>query len=229
MNTVIFGANGPTGRLLVSQALNHGHTVTAAVRNPEAFDLPGVRVLRTDVLNAAAVSDAVAGADVVLSSLGVPFGRKPIDTYSRGTANIVAAMEQHGVRRLLVTSSSAADPSVRFKNSGGGALLEVMKPLVIFGFGRSTYVDMLRMEKLVAASGLDWTIVRPSGLFGADTVSEYEVEEDHVRGAFTSRLDLATFMVEAAEGDEWVGRKAAIATRVGVPKLSEFFRAEALK
>jgi nucleoside-diphosphate-sugar epimerase len=138
-------------------------------------------------------------------------------------------MKHHGVRRLLVTSSSAADPAVRFKNSGGGLLLESLKPLVIFTMGRTTYVDMRRMELLVSASGLDWTIVRPSGLFNADTVSDYAVAQNHVRGAFTSRIDLANFMVTALESDAWIGENVALATREGAPKVLEFFRGEALK
>ena len=226
MNIVIFGASGPTGALLVEQAVTAGHTVTAAVRSPRP--IPGATVVQTDVLDAAAVSGVVKGRDAVLSAIGVPFGRKPIDTYSRGTANIVAAMKQHGVKRLILTSSSATDPSVRFKNSGGGALLEALKPLVIYGFGRTTYVDMRRMEKLVRESGLEWTIVRPSGLFDTDAASDYLVGPDHVRGGFTSRLDLARFMVSALDGDEWVGRNAAIATLVGVPTVREFLRSQAL-
>jgi putative NADH-flavin reductase len=231
VNTLIFGANGPTGRRLVEQALEHGHEVTAAVRRPDSFEVehPRLRVATVDVLDPAQVDAVVSGADAVLSSLGVPFGRQPIEVYSKGTGNIVAAMEKHGVRRLLVTSSSAADPAVRFKNSGGGLLLESLKPLVIFTMGRTTYVDMLRMERLVADSGLDWTIVRPSGLFDADGVSDYLAAEDHVRGAFTSRVDLASFMVDALDDGRWVGRKVAIATREGAPKTLEFFRSQALK
>jgi putative NADH-flavin reductase len=231
MNTVIFGANGATGRRIVEQALEHGHTVTAAVRKPEAFELehPRLTVAKVDVLDPAQVDAVVAGADAVLSSLGVPFGRKPIDVYSKGAANIVKAMKHHGVRRLLVISSSAADPAVRFKNSGGGLLLESLKPLVIFTMGRTTYVDMRRMELLVSSSGLDFTIVRPSGLFNTDTVSDYAVAENHVRGAFTSRIDLADFMVTALQDDTWIGRNAALATREGAPKVLEFFRSEALK
>lgn len=231
MNTVIFGASGATGRCLVEQALGHGHAVTAAVRKPEAFDIEHARltVTKVDVFDGAQVDAVVAGADAVLSSLGVPFGRQPIDVYSAGTGNIVAAMKEHGVRRLVVTSSSAVDPAVRFKNSGGGLLLESLKPLVIFTMGRTTYVDMYRMESLVASSGLDWTIVRPSGLFDTDEVSDYLVAEGHVRGAFTARIDLANFMVTALGDDAWVCRKPAIATTEGTPRVLDFFRSQALK
>ena len=45
MNIVIFGANGPTGRLLTQQALEKGYMVTAFTRHPEAFPIPSrVRV-----------------------------------------------------------------------------------------------------------------------------------------------------------------------------------------
>jgi regulation of enolase protein 1 (concanavalin A-like superfamily) len=81
----------------------------------------------------------------------------------------------------------------------------------------------------VASSDLEWTIVRPSGLFDADHVSDYLVADDHVRGAFTSRIDLADFMVRVLDDDRWTGRKVAIATREGAPKTLEFFRSQALK
>jgi putative NADH-flavin reductase len=53
MNLVIFGANGPTGRLLTKQALDKGHTVTAVTRHPEMFPLQHecLRVLHGDVFD----------------------------------------------------------------------------------------------------------------------------------------------------------------------------------
>ena len=94
MKIVIFGANGPTGRLLTKQALAEGHAVTAVTRHPEAFPLKHacLQVLGGDVYDLEAVEKAVTGQDAVLSTLGVPFSRKPIRVYSEGTANIVQAM-----------------------------------------------------------------------------------------------------------------------------------------
>jgi putative NADH-flavin reductase len=93
MNIVIFGANGATGKILTKQALDSEHTVTAVTRHPEAFPLRDARlnVMGGDVFDLALVEQAIAGQDAVLSTLGVPFSRKPITIYSQGMAHIVQA------------------------------------------------------------------------------------------------------------------------------------------
>ena len=54
---------------------------------------------------------AISGRQAVLSSLGVPFSLKPITVYSQGMANIVQAMQHHGVRRLVCVSATPVDTS----------------------------------------------------------------------------------------------------------------------
>lgn len=140
MNIVIFGANGPTGREVTAQALAEGHTVTAITRHPEGFPLQDerLRVLRGDVYDLASVEQAVAGQDAVLSTLGVPYSRKPITIYSQGVEHIMQAMRRNGVRRLVCVSSSATDPQVRFHDTHGGFVFEkVLKPLIVFGMGKT--------------------------------------------------------------------------------------------
>lgn len=121
MRITVFGANGPTGRLLTGQALAAGHQVTAVTRQPESFLLHHDRleIVGADVLDPVAVDAVVAQRDAVLSTLGVPAGKEPISTYSRGVGTIVAAMERHRVRRLPVVSSSGVDPH---PYSDGGVL-----------------------------------------------------------------------------------------------------------
>src|SRR4051794_1114033 len=104
MKVVIFGANGPTGRLATGRALAEGHSVVAVTRQPRGFPIRGreLTVVGADVLDAAAVRDAVAGADAVVSVLGVPFTRERVETYSIGAENIVAGMREGGTARLIV-------------------------------------------------------------------------------------------------------------------------------
>jgi putative NADH-flavin reductase len=229
MNIVVFGANGQTGQLLTKQALAEGHAVTAVTRRPEAFPLQSARlqVMRGDVFDLASVEQAVSGQDAVLSTLGVPFTRKPITVYSQGMAHILAAMNRFGVRRLACISSSATGGD---HDTGGGFIFDkVLQPIVISTIGRTTYADMARMETLVMNSALDWVIVRPSGLFNTPVVTDYQVAETQIRGQFTSRTDLADFMLKQVTHDQYLRKIMAIATYAMVPSVFQFMTQEAFK
>ena len=159
MRILIVGGSGPTGRQLVHQALARGYRVTALVRRPESFKLTHehLTVVRGDVLDPAAVDAAVAGQEAVLSTLGHKRWMIPTRILSAGTANVLAAMKTRGVRRFVcVTSLGVGDSWWRM---GLYYTLFVLPVILQFYFW-----DKLRQERLVRASGLDWTIVRPGAL-----------------------------------------------------------------
>ncbi|MCW7946575.1 NAD-dependent epimerase [Streptomyces hygroscopicus] len=228
MKLILFGANGKAGRRLTRQALEAGHRVTAVTRHPDVFPLAHehLDVVKADVYVEDDVVKAVHGADAVLSMLGVPFSRDPISIYSAGVANIVAAMRRHGVTRIVTVSSSALDP--RPHADGGIVLNRVLQPLITRTIGKTTYADMTAMETLLADSDLDWTVLRPSGLFDAKTVSDYRLQEDHADGIFTSRADLAACLLAQAGDRRWSGRRVAVTTTAGAPTLWQLIRREAL-
>lgn len=88
---------------------------------PEAFPLRDARlnVMGGDVFDLALVEQAVAGQDGVLSTLDVPFSRKPITIHSQGLAHIVQAMNHPGVRRVVCASSSATGTN---HDTGNGSI-----------------------------------------------------------------------------------------------------------
>lgn len=227
MKIAVFGANGPTGRILTAQALDAGHVVTAVTRRPHDFPLsaPGLRVVGADVYNFEDVSAVIEGNDAVLSTLGVPYSRQPITVYSVGTANIIRAMGKHGVRRLVCVSSSATDTTA---GPHGGFLFDkVLQPLVTKLLGKTLYEDMRRMETAVAASGLDWTIMRPSGLFETESITDYKMAVDYINGIFTSRTDLADSMLQQLTSVEFVRKTVAVATFAQKPSLIQLLFREA--
>ena len=228
MNIVVFGANGPTGRVLTQRALDAGHQVTALTRRPAEFppSHPSLTVVYGDVFNADDVDAVVTGQDAALSTLGVPYGRTEVHVYSQGARNILTAMERNGVRRFAGVTSSATQPNPR--PQGGFFFEKVVQPFVIGVLGRTVYADMRRMEELVRASPLDWTIVRPSGLFDAETVSDYRTGEGHVDGTFTSRADLADLLLRQATDDTWTRKLVAIATLENTPTMLQMLRREAV-
>jgi putative NADH-flavin reductase len=217
MKLTIFGASGATGRRLVEQAIDAGHTVSALTRRPDRMPpRAGLRVVGGDVADPGAVEATVAGSDAVLSALGVSYSRKPISVYSQGTSNIIAAMHRQGVKRLVVVSSAPLDPAYRASDSL--LFTRVLEPLFMRRPGRTTYQDMRRMESLVQASDLDWTIIRSCWLFDAAEVTDYRLANS-ADGMFTSRADLAASMLAQLADDRFIRKAVGVATTAGTPSI----------
>ncbi|WP_437745063.1 SDR family oxidoreductase [Sorangium sp. So ce1504] len=211
MKLVIFGANGPVGLLLVRQALDKGHTVTAVTRRASSFPIAATErltVMQGDVLRLEDVERAVAGQDAVLSTFGVPFTRKPVTVYTEGITNIIAAMKAAGVRRIVAVTSGGTRPGIDWKD--GIFFSIVLKSFI----GKTLYEDQRRMENILMSSGLAWTIARPARLVDTPQVTHYRVEEAYVvkGGSRTSRRDLADFMLEHASRPDQLGKAVAIGT-----------------
>jgi putative NADH-flavin reductase len=231
MKLAIFGANGVTGRLLTKQALVEGHTVTAVTRHPETFPLrqESLQVMQGDVFDLASVQQAVCGQDAVLSILGVPYSNKPIRLYSTGIAHIIQAMHGAQVCRLICVSSSALDPRARGHDTGGGFIFEKMiKPFILNRLGRTSYEDMHKMELRVMNSDLDWTIIRPSGLFETVEVTDYRVAQSFV-GRYTSRTDLADCMLKLLANKQYLHQTVAVATVSVQPSMLRLILKEAFQ
>ena len=129
MKLAILGASGSVGRELVTQALAAGHDVTVLVRHtPRSgqFDRR-VTVVQGDADDPGSVDRAVAGSDAVLSALGHAKG-SPRDLLAAATSNTIAAMQAHGIRRLVVLAS----PSVTDQGGPAESLLPFCSPCHAF-------------------------------------------------------------------------------------------------
>lgn len=225
MKLAVFGASGPTGLQVVRQALAAGHRVTAVTRKPDAFPLGSadLEIVGADVTDPEGVERAFADIEAIVSTFGVPYSREPITVYSEGIANITRAMVRHGIQRLVCVSST----TVATEEAPGETFFwrKVVIPFLLNRLGRTLYDDMQRMEAIVRASGLDWTIVRPAGLFdAADPTDDYEVSARRLRGRFTSRADLAQTLVREATKPEHPRSIIEVVTRSGNPSPMLFFK-----
>lgn len=207
---LIVGATGGTGRALVTQALERGHIVTALARNPAALPIehPHLRVLAGNVLDYISIDNAMRGQNAVLSALGHKCYFGPTRILSEGTRNLVGAMERHGARPFICeTSLGIGDSAGRM---GLYYTLFVIPVVLPFYFW-----DKTRQERLVAASDLDWVIVRPGVLTNGAKRGRYR--HGARVGSFlwtvrVSRADVADFMLNqltdnaylrAAPGISW--------------------------
>lgn len=210
MKVLVVGATGRTGRLLLDGALDPGHEVTALARAPEKLGAlaDSVRVVAGDVLDGGIVSDAVDGQDAVLVALSAAHRKSEPAVNALGTLNVIRSMQRYRVRRLIVLSASGTgpepDPNLPWVYE------RVVKPLLL----RHAYADLRRMETSVRQSGLEWTIVRVSGvLTDRQPRGRYRAEPGYSLpgGRRIARADVAEYLLDqlTLRGD--VGHAVAIA------------------
>jgi putative NADH-flavin reductase len=207
MRLAIFGATGRTGKHLVAQALATGHEVVAFARTPSRLEIEHERLVLVegDVQDAQVVADAVAGADAVLSVLG-PTSNEPTYEVSRGMANITAAMEAHGVRRLVQSvGAGVSDPRDQPR------LFDRAIKVALKLFSRHVYGDMVRTAEIIRASDLDWILVRVPMLTGDPVQGDLKVGYlGQGVGPRVSRAALAAFMLQQVEDTTYVHQAPVI-------------------
>jgi putative NADH-flavin reductase len=207
LKITLFGATGGTGKYLVEAALARGYYVTAFARNPAKLGLQSERLFTVegDIQDPQKVFEAVAGADVVISVLG-PTSNQPTFEVSRGMANILAAMQAYGVRRLVVSSGAG----VSDLNDAPGLVDHLIGALLKLT-SRHVLEDMRRTVDLVRTSDRDWTVVRVPMLTNDPKTGEVKV--GYVGkgiGARISRSDMADFMLQQATDKTYLCQAPAI-------------------
>jgi uncharacterized protein YbjT (DUF2867 family) len=195
MRYFVLGATGKTGSQVLDMALQSAHTVTAFVRTPQKLpqDRRGLTVIQGSPADVPAMARAMAGHDAVFSGLAPRISEtfkaasKRAWTMAGYAANIVEAMKQAGVKRLLVFSSAGLFP--------GQSLFVRMLSFPV----RHHMADLKAMEEAYQASGLEWTLLRPTWMAAGESEA-YRVQVGalpegckamHFRG-------LAKFMLDAA-------------------------------
>jgi putative NADH-flavin reductase len=197
---IVFGATGGTGRHVVEQALHKGHWVTAVVRNTTALALQHERleIIKGDVFQPHTFERAIAGKDAVISCLGIQ-KRAPTTVYSEGVGNIVKAMRAAGVRRIICLSAGAVVVPPK-----GSWLMKFVIKNILQKLFRHSYADMLEMEKILRASNLDWTVIRPPWLRNSAPTGKYRTRINESLGnpSKLSRADLASYILDHATDEK---------------------------
>ena len=220
MKLTIFAVTGGIGRQLLGQAIAAGHDVTAVARNPQS--LAAARVVAADLasIDPAALQPAVAGADAVLSALG-PRAKADAGVAARGTKVITEAMRASGARRVIVVSASPIGtvpspdrPHPPRHDPGDGIIIRYLADPIVKRALREHYADLARMEDVLRASDLDWTIVRPPRLTDKPVTGRYRTAygQNLRRGVFVSRADVAHYMLSVLDNPETFRRTVGIAS-----------------
>ncbi|GAA3589229.1 SDR family oxidoreductase [Flavivirga amylovorans] len=190
MKVVIFGSTGTIGKHLIEQSLEKGHQVLAFCRHAEKLNIfsnPNLKIKEGDVFNMDDVASAVKNQDAVIIALGSGKSRKSI-VRSQGTKNIIAAMENHGVNRLICQSTLGTYES--------NENLNFFWKYIMFGwYLKQIFLDHELQERYVKDSDLDWTIVRPGAFIDGEKTELYR----HGFGAKAKSLKLKISRADVAD------------------------------
>jgi putative NADH-flavin reductase len=204
MKIAIFGASGRTGILTVYQALEKGHQVTAFARKSSSVTIQhkNLQVIQGDILEYEKVKQAVEGKDVVISALGVE-SRKPTTVLSDGTQNILRAMEECKVNRIICMSSAGI-----LGNDAGFFFGKIILPL----FLKQVFLDKVRQMKLIMDTNFEWVIVRPAGLTDAPKTGKYKITMGSPVSRRIPRADVADFMLKLMTDKQYDHKLPAISS-----------------
>ena len=204
----LFGATGRTGTRLLAAALAAGHTVRALVRDPSRLpSRVGLEVMAGDVLNLMDVASVVQGTDGVLATLGGGTTADPGTSRSQGMRNIIAAMERHGVSRIVGLGGAGV------LDAANGQGLRSEQPGYPAVFKRVSAEHVAACAALQATS-LDWTYVGPPDIPDGQATGSYRISANVFpdKGKALSTGDLAAFMLEEFSARRFVRQRVGIAT-----------------
>lgn len=203
MNIIVFGASGKTGKLVVEQALNLQHKVTAFVRNLTKLQIehPNLHIIQGDALDEEAVQKAVSGQEVVISCLGSSSGLGKTTALHEMTQNIVKAMKVNHVLRIIYMASAGIDKEI----SG------LIGKLTMKMLG-NVLEDHHNAVEVIKANDLTWTVARPMGLSDNPPTGSYREEHEGIpKGSRSiSRADVADFITRALTDEKYLNQSVAL-------------------
>jgi putative NADH-flavin reductase len=193
MKIAIIGASRGIGAELLKASVEDNYEVTALVRDPAKLNtsIPGLKVIKGNILDPSSVTAVIAGQDAICVCIGIPPTRKPVDVFSRGTQNILAAIGKESNQKLILITGIGASDS---KGHGGFFYDRIINSLLL----GNIYIDKDRAESIVKASNVEWLIVRPGFLTNGLRTGKYRVIENlsGVTAGKISRADVADFILK---------------------------------
>ena len=206
MNIAVFGGTGQTGKRIVEQALELGHSVTVLARTPEKMNIshPKLEVIQGDALVSEDVFSILPECDAVLCALGGE-GLKDCTSRTKATQHIISGMKKHSVPVIVVCSVLGLGKSSQH--------LSFMSKLFTKILLKNPMIDHGAQEEIVLNSELEWVIIRPPRLIDGAKTEKYklveETEEGFV-GTQVSRADVAHSMLVALNNKELIGKCLSI-------------------
>ena len=207
MKIGIVGATGKAGTLILNEAVNRGHDVTAIVRNANKLTNKNVSIIEKDVHDT--TSEDFRGLDVVVNAFGAPLGEK--DAHVEAGRALINALAGTGIRLIVV---------------GGAGSLYVDDSRTMTVIDTPNFPDMFKptaggqsenLEELEQTTNLKWTFISPSAEFDAEgkRTGTYEIGTDVLlvnksEESYISYADFAIAVIDEAENKKHINERYTV-------------------
>ena len=194
MKVIIFGASGGIGKFAVKHALEKGHEVKAYLRNPSKLTMKhkNLTIIKGEINNYNDMKDAVKGCDAVIWCVGIPMKKYEHMESLEGHKNLIKAMNECGVKRLIDWSTTTAS----FKKDKK-SFITVVPGIMVGLFLPMAKKEVIAIADLITSSNLNWTIVRFLAPKDTPYTGKVKVGFGDVKMKMNiSREDIGAFMVE---------------------------------
>lgn len=207
MNIGIVGATGKAGSLILNEAVNRGHEVTAIVRNASKLTNDNVSVIEKDVHDI--TREDFKGLEVVVNAFGAPLGEK--DAHVEAGRALINTLAGTGTRLIVV---------------GGAGSLYIDDSRTMTVIDTPNFPDMFKptaggqsenLEELEQTTNLKWTFISPSAEFDAEgkRTGTYETGTDILlvnskEESYISYADFAIAVVDEAENSKHVNERFTV-------------------
>lgn len=207
-NTVaVIGATGKAGKYLVKQLLLDGYAVKALIRKPDNYTLahPSLQIIEGDIQSTSAVEKLLNGCDAVISTLGQAKDEPLIS--SLAATNITTLMKQYGIKRYIFVCGLNIDVPGDNKSAANVVKSDWMRnnfPDVV--------ADKQKAYNIVAASNVDWTMVRLPFIVQTDEKGKLDVSLEDCPGENINTSDLADFLIRQIHDSQYIRRSPFVAS-----------------
>lgn len=187
----LLGATGKSGKYVLREILRAGYSCRLLLRDPAKLTLtdPLIEVVQGDARDPQALLRLLGGCKAVLSTLGQPAGESSI--FSTATRNVLQAMEQYGIQRYVLTTGLSVDVPGDTKEVAVLQATEWMKQHY-----PATTFDKQKEYEMLAASGIQWTLVRLPLINLTDESGPLQTALHHCPWSQVSAQALAQFLRE---------------------------------
>lgn len=204
----VIGGTGKSGKYLVKELVAQGFSIRMLLRNPDKSPSPhpSIEIIVGQIQDPKAIADLLHGCDAVVSTLGLGIPPSEPTVFSQATQAILQVMNEHGIRRYIVTTGLNVDTPMDSKSERVTLATHWMQT----NYPVST-ADKQAEYQLLSESAVDWTLVRLPLIEQTDERYPIRTSLEDCPGEKISATDLAVFLIDQLRKEDFVRKAPFIA------------------